>query len=443
MIELVDTLPDINIDNAEYARLLGYPRGHLLSGRARELSQGAREWYAQNGRPAVYARMADTLEIADKTFRIDGTEFSSPWLRKTFHQAEAHSTFLVLVTAGPELEAESQRLWLQEKPDEYFFLEIFGSAVVEHLRATVGARLCAWADGRHLAVLPHYSPGYTEWDIAEQPRLWDLIKKTRRTPIPAELEVLDSGMLKPKKSLLAVFGVTRHIDRVRRITDLIPCENCSITGCQYRRVPYKRAGETSTEGVTLNILKEEIAPQPAAAGLKQQATYTVNAKALARWAEERLTLEPLANGETRAFFKYEGTTCSNMGRALHFHYTVKLGPKEQGYPLREMLCEPAPGDEGHQFMCRYMSNPEHLMVAIDQEKPLLGKPLDEVLSWQRPKTGAGCYCEPNSRKHKWGLVLETLHFALAQRNLPHPANEKSGIGVPPMLQSKAGRADRQ
>ena len=26
---------------------------------------------------------------------------------------------------------------------------------------------------------------------------------------------------------------------------------------------------------------------------------------------------------------------------------------------------------------------------------------------------AGCYCEPASRKHKWGLVLETIHFALA------------------------------
>ena len=33
-----------------------------------------------------------------------------------------------------------------------------------------GARLCAWADGQRLAVLPHYSPGYPEWDIAEQPR---------------------------------------------------------------------------------------------------------------------------------------------------------------------------------------------------------------------------------------------------------------------------------
>ena len=65
-------------------------------------------------------------------------------------------------------------------------------------------------------------------------------------------------------------------------------------------------------------------------------------------------------------------------------------------------------------MCRYMNNAEHLMVAIEQEKPLIGQPLNDVLAWQRNSTGASCYCEPASRKHKWGLVLETIHYALVQ-----------------------------
>jgi pyruvoyl-dependent arginine decarboxylase (PvlArgDC) len=54
-------------------------------------------------------------------------------------------------------------------------------------------------------------------------------------------------------------------------------------------------------------------------------------------------------------------------------------------------------------------------VAIEQEKPLLGQPLNDVISWQRTASSAGCYCEPGSRKHKWGLVLETVHFALVER----------------------------
>ena len=55
------------------------------------------------------------------------------------------------------------------------------------------------------------------------------------------------------------------------------------------------------------------------------------------------------------------------------------------------------------------------MVAIEKEKPLLGQKLNDVISWQRPAMGAGCYCEPGSRKHKWGIVLETIHYALIQQ----------------------------
>jgi hypothetical protein len=30
-------------------------------------------------------------------------------------------------------------------------------------------------------------------------------------------------------------------------------------------------------------------------------------------------------------------------------------------------------------------------------------------------SAAGCYCESTSRDHKWGLVFETIHYALVQK----------------------------
>ena len=50
---------------------------------------------------------------------------------------------------------------------------------------------------------------------------------------------MDTGMLQPKKSLLALFGLTRHLDKVRAAAHLVPCENCSLPRCQYRRAPYQ------------------------------------------------------------------------------------------------------------------------------------------------------------------------------------------------------------
>lgn len=405
-IELAGTLREVNVSPEEYARLLGYPRGWVLEGRARELADWAREWYAKNGRPWIYARQAEDFALAGDSIHLDGMPFTSKRLQNTLERAEAHSAILVAVGAGAEAEEEAHRRWADEKPDEYFFLEMFGSAVVEHLTTATGARLCDWAEQREMAVLPHYSPGYPEWDVAEQARLLKLIKQTRNESLPSPVDVLDSGMLRPKKTLLAVFGLTRHTERLRRLTSLVPCESCSFGPCQYRRAPYRRAPRSCSEPLPARI--------PV---LDQHAAYSVNRKALKRWAEERLSLHEYQDGSLDAVFRYDGTTCTNMGLPLAFNYNVKLGPRADGYPIREQRCVPAAGDTGHTRMCRYIEDPARLMAAIESEMPLSGERLNAVLSWQRQPSAAGCFCEASGRDHKWGLVLETIHFAMVQREL--------------------------
>ena len=405
-VELANTHAELNVLPEEYVRLLGYRRGWVLEGRALELADWARDWYAKNGRPWFYARQAESFEIDGDSIQIDGVQFTSKRMQSTLQQAEAHSVVLVAVGAGREAEEEAGRRWKDEKPDEYFFLEVFGSAVVEHLATATGARLCDWAEQHGMAVLPHYSPGYPEWDVADQPRLLELMKRTRRETFPSPVEVLDSGMLRPKKTLLAVFGLTRPTERLRRLTDLVPCENCSFGPCQYRRAPYRRAPQSWGEQVPIRV-----------SVLDHDAEYSVNRRALKRWADERLSLHVNKDGSLDALFRYDGTTCTDMGRPLTFHYNVKLGPRSEGYPIREQRCAPAPGDEGHTLMCQYLDNPSKLMTSIDREKPLVGERLNAVLSWQRNTSAAGCYCDASSRNHKWGLVLETIHYALVQEEL--------------------------
>jgi hypothetical protein len=225
--------PVVEVPHAEYLRLLGYPRHHTLEGRARELAEWAISWYAANGRPWIFTRLAEPVEIGGASILLEGERFHSGVLRRRWQHASADGAVLAAVSAGPELEREAGRLWEDERPDEYYFLEVLGSAVVEHLAALAGQQLCGWAEGRGLAVLPHYSPGYPGWDIAEQPRLLDVI--TRGAALPGELEALDTGALRPKKSLLAVFGLTRRTEGVRRLSEVPLCSTCSLATCQFRR----------------------------------------------------------------------------------------------------------------------------------------------------------------------------------------------------------------
>lgn len=146
--------------------------------------------------------------------------------------------------------------------------------------------------------------------------------------------------------------------------------------------------------------------------LNHNAKYTINMKALEKWSNERLIMNKLENDMVEGIFRYEGTTCSNLGHKLEFIYTVKIEPSI-GYRIISLNCTPA--DEGYKYMCSYLRAPELLFGAITGEKPLLHKNLEDVLTWKRQFSPEGCCCNPESRSHKWGIVLEVLHYALVKQ----------------------------
>jgi hypothetical protein len=416
MNELINNNPDINVKESEYKRLLGYPYNYEIEGRARELADWARQWYIENGNPWIYALKIDDIDLSNQILKINNIEFSSKRLHSQFEKAGVSSAMLAAVSAGKECEEKARQLWLEGKPDEYFFLEVFGSAVVEHLVTTTGFRFCDWAEQNNMGVLPHYSPGYTGWNVEDQNKMFLLISEKKNYVLPGEIDVLETGMLKPKKSMLALFGITEHADKVQNLKELIPCKSCSLVLCRYRREPY-RYPRTQIEDV--HRLEPNTSIEPSNGNgyntLTQNAKYSINNTALQKWSQERLQLKVLEDSSVEACFRYEGTTCSNTGHRLEFDYMIKLSPPSDGYKITGLNCNPANGDHGYTYMCEYIRDPETLMSRIENEKPLFGKSLNDVLSWKRQFNPEGCYCNSESRNHKWGLAFEVLHYALVKR----------------------------
>jgi hypothetical protein len=413
MFELADTRTDIKVQEAEYKRLLGFPPHRELDGRSRELADATAQWYAEHGQPWIYARESQDIKLVNDRLKLNGTEFSSPLLHGQLARANAHKAVLVAVSAGKECEEHARALWQEGKPDEYFFLEMFGSAVVEQLITVASGRICAWADAQGMVALPHYSPGYSGSDVSEQIKLWEVIRSQNGGAVPGELQVMDSGMLRPKKSLLAVVGVTADVAVARQFTTLVPCENCSLPGCQYRRTPYRHSRPPLEDVRRLQSASPD-GTSTATLALVHDAKYSINPRALRKWSRERLALKTFPDGSVEAQFRYEGTTCSNMGQPLQFLYHVKLSPPTDGYRITDANCAPAVDDTGHTQQCEYLNDAVGLMGNIANEKPLLGRPLGDVLTWQRAPNPSGCYCDAERRMHKWGLVFEVIHHALVQ-----------------------------
>ena len=132
--------------------------GCWKSGRANWRQRPARGTPSTVGRGSTPARprasKSRTARFASTACRSSANDCS-----RCSTQADAESAILVAVSAGGELEREAQQLWLEEKPDEYFFLEVYGSAVVEHLITMKGAELCAWAESHRRGDPAPLQPG--------------------------------------------------------------------------------------------------------------------------------------------------------------------------------------------------------------------------------------------------------------------------------------------
>lgn len=241
MLSFSEHVSGVEVQEAEYQRLLGFPANRTLEGRSLELAEQTRNWFAQHGRPWIYAGDAGAVSFSNGRLQLGGMEFTSQRLHERVADTEANRALLVAVSAGPECEARAQELWQEGKPDEYFFMEVFGSAVVEQLIAVANHRICGRAEAAGLVALPHYSPGYSGWDVADQPRLWKLFCRAGSPDLPGPLEVFETGMLRPKKSLLAVVGIAANRAPAATRTLVVACETCCLPGCAYRRAPYRRA----------------------------------------------------------------------------------------------------------------------------------------------------------------------------------------------------------
>jgi len=230
------TPPDVaaGVQPREYARLLGYPPERSLEGPVLALGDASRDWYGRHGRPWVFGRTFALAVLTSDTVELeDGTRLDSRVLARRLRDAEAPALVAVTVSAGPEVDERVDRLWSEDRPDEAYFLDRFGVAVAEHLAAWCGETLRSPHDDELIA-LPGYSPGYSGWSLDQQVLLYELITGRPQRPLPGPLQVLDSGMLTPRSSLLAVFGLSAQRQLAAEAWARHRCTWCSLADCDFR-----------------------------------------------------------------------------------------------------------------------------------------------------------------------------------------------------------------
>ncbi len=235
------------VTDREYARLLGLPRHRALDGDLGERAFSAREWYARHGRPFAMAVRHEVTRLGPDIVVLDnGSRLSSRALSTRVATEASRSLAVVAVTAGPEIDEETTRLWADGRPDEAFFLDRLGAAIVERLIDWTAIAICRRVGTENLTATTALRPGCSDWDLADQHTLFELFAGVSKPMV-----MLESAMMAPKNSMLgAVVLTTRRL----AATPADSCRSCDLTPCAFRRVPFDQSGRPR-----LSILSE-VAP---------------------------------------------------------------------------------------------------------------------------------------------------------------------------------------
>ena len=394
----------VSIPEAEWKRHLCTPAGEPLSEDAQMGVERALNWVNEHGRPWSFVSEPIDLETKNDRIRLTNcAEFTSRALAEKLRLGQAHCAVAVAVGAGPSVSAEIQRLWDAERPDEAFFLNAAAAAVAEQLLLRARKSICDLAEPTGLAALSQESPGYDGWDLGDQCALLDLLAAQPAWSSAAKLDILQSGMLSPEHSQLALFGLGPSAVVQALEPSAIPCVRCSMDPCSHRRMRF--AGDIPALVDTASSVAVET---KVAAVIENH--YAYPDKALRRWSRELLTIDLCGDQSVEATFRPDCKTCSNMGVPFGFVYSIKLGLRRDGYPIRKLSCRPS--DSDYQCMCSCLEDPDGFPQAMISAPDFIGQTLSQILDWNPLVEPAGCLCRQPSRDHKWKIALQTVHYKL-------------------------------
>jgi hypothetical protein len=225
-LQVLTDLP-LAIDPDEVLRFQGYKKGRdVATPDVRALLDEALDEGRRLMAPRAVARWASVTTCSAHALHVEGAMLSIPRIGKLW--GPVTDVAAVVCTIGDALERRVAELWDARELPLASMLDSVGSGAVESLAEHVNDLLCQQGLP-DLRVTNRISPGYADWDVAEQPRLFGLVHTAAIGVTLNEACVMTPGK---SISLLVGAGAEARVDHY-----FTQCARCWMRDCAYRRAP--------------------------------------------------------------------------------------------------------------------------------------------------------------------------------------------------------------
>lgn len=215
---------DIKFDKKNIGHTIGYSDGKLPLHFEEMIDQIISQFPEKCKINAGYR----LLNLQFSSDRIDGLLIGNDFFQMdkivTSQLKKANKAALFLCTIGSEMELWSKGLLQKGDSVLAYLVDIVASSAVESVADILHDHISQVANEFGWNITNRYSPGYCNWSVAEQQKLFSLLPNNF-----CNITLSDSSLMQPIKSISGVIGVGPEVKYSEYI-----CDRCGVIDCTHR-----------------------------------------------------------------------------------------------------------------------------------------------------------------------------------------------------------------
>lgn len=181
--------------------------------------------------PSVYY-CVKTIESVDRhTVHLEGgLQLQSRNVSKTLRPCNEAVCFIA--TIGDRVEGIMKRCMSSHRYSDAYIVDAMASVAIENVVDQFQEGMAARYRTQGQAVTLRFSPGYCDWNLRDQKKVFSLFDSDQ-----IDVELLESCFIVPRKSIVGIFGICTATDGISDCS-YNPCTECPKLDCETRRGDY-------------------------------------------------------------------------------------------------------------------------------------------------------------------------------------------------------------
>ena len=211
------------LQNGEVAHLLEGRHGRKLrrSLRAEGMDRQLDTWID----PRLSFRIEKIISTEHQSVSLEGgITLKSAMLARTMRDCTEAICFIA--TIGPSIDEAVKQANSQHRLSDAYLIDRIGSAAIEDVVDAFQHMMHAGRRMRDEGVTLRFSPGYCDWALTEQKKLFNLVATER-----IGVSLSSSYLMTPRKTVSGLFGILPP-----GCVPYNPCKYCKRTNCKARRL---------------------------------------------------------------------------------------------------------------------------------------------------------------------------------------------------------------